>query len=221
MLTGTSSSTASSTAVAASGTGSTGASTPTAAESQDRFLKLLVAQLNNQDPMNPMDNAQMTSQMAQMSTVSGIEQVNATLKSMADQFNAMQMLQGSSMVGHNVLVNSNVLTPVNGIANGAMDLAGKADSVKVQVMSPGGKVVDTIDVGASAAGRVNFNWNASSYQGGGNPTFQVQATLGGQPVAATPLAQDTVVSVGMVSGSMNVQFQNRASVPYSSVQAIL
>jgi flagellar basal-body rod modification protein FlgD len=202
-------------------TNSSTTSTTSASAQQDRFLKLLVAQLNNQDPMNPMDNAQMTSQMAQMSTVTGIEQVNATLKSMSDQFNAMQMVQSSSMVGHSVLVDSNVLTPANGVANGAIDLAGKADSVKVQVMSPGGQVVDTINVGASAAGRVNFNWNASSYQGGGNPTFQIQATLGGQPVAATPLAQDTVVSVGMVNGTMNVQFQNRASVPYSSVQAIL
>src|ERR1035437_1122718 len=129
-----------------------------AAAQQDRFLKLLVAQLNNQDPMNPMDNAQMTTQMAQMSTVSGIEQVNATLTSIATQFNTMQMLQGSGMVGHNMLVDSNVLTPVNGVASGAIDLAGQADSVKVQVMSPGGKVVDTIDVGASNAGRVNFNW---------------------------------------------------------------
>ena len=75
---------------------------PTAA--QDRFLKLLVAQLNNQDPMNPMDNAQMTSQMAQINTVTGIQQVNETLKSMADQFASLQVLQGASMVGRDVLI---------------------------------------------------------------------------------------------------------------------
>ncbi|MFM1908991.1 MAG: hypothetical protein RLZZ591_2668, partial [Pseudomonadota bacterium] len=65
-------------------------------EMQDRFLKLLVAQLNNQDPMNPMDNAQMTSQMAQINTVTGIQQVNETLKNMS-------MLQSTSMVGRDVL----------------------------------------------------------------------------------------------------------------------
>ena len=85
--------------------------------SQDRFLKLLVAQLNNQDPMNPMDNAQMTSQMAQINTVTGIQQVNETLKSMAEQFSGMQVLQGSSMVGHNVLVQGNTLTRSNGVAS--------------------------------------------------------------------------------------------------------
>ena len=63
-------------------------STTDPAAAQDRFLKLLVAQLNNQDPMNPMDNAQMTSQMAQINTVTGIQQLNKTMESMAGQFTA-------------------------------------------------------------------------------------------------------------------------------------
>ncbi len=94
---------------------STTASTSTAASdanaSQDRFLKLLVAQLNNQDPMNPMDNAQMTSQMAQINTVTGIQQVNETLKSMATQFSSLQVMQGTSMVGRDVLIQGNTLSP--------------------------------------------------------------------------------------------------------------
>src|SRR5450830_846962 len=120
MISATTASTASTAATATAA--STTASDTTA--SQDRFLKLLVAQLNNQDPMNPMDNAQMTSQMAQMSTVSGIQQVNDTLKSMATQFTSMQVLQGSSMVGHNVLVASNSLTNTAGVVSGAIDLSG-------------------------------------------------------------------------------------------------
>ena len=86
-----------------------------AEKSQDRFLKLLVAQLNNQDPMNPMDNAQMTSQMAQINTVTGIQQLNDTMKSMATQFSAMQMLQGASMVGRDVLIEGNSLSITNGV----------------------------------------------------------------------------------------------------------
>jgi flagellar basal-body rod modification protein FlgD len=214
MLTATSPTTASS---ATSGTTGTSTSSSSSTAAQDRFLKLLVAQLNNQDPMNPMDNAQMTSQMAQMSTVTGIEQVNATLKNMSDQFNAMQTLQGSTMVGHNVLIDSNVLTPVNGVAVGAVDLAGKADSVKVKVYSPGGQVIDTLDAGASDAGRLYFNWDASNYKGVGNPTFKIEASLAGKAVEATPLAQDKVLSVGMDNGSMSVQLQGRAAISYSSV----
>ncbi len=189
--------------------------------SQDRFLKLLVAQLNNQDPMNPMDNAQMTSQMAQINTVTGIQQVNDTLKSMATQFTSMQVLQGSSMVGHNVLVASNTLTRSDGVASGAIDFSGKADTVKVDILSPGGQVLDTINLGPQEAGRQAFNWDSSSYQGSGEPSFRVTATLAGQTVVTTSLARDTVVSVGSENGAMSVQLQGRSAVAYDSVKAIL
>ena len=70
-----------------------------AADSADRFLKLLVTQLKNQDPLNPMDNAQVTTQMAQINTVEGINKLNTTLSTMAMGFNAGQTLQAAGMVG--------------------------------------------------------------------------------------------------------------------------
>lgn len=193
----------------------------TSAATQDRFMTLLVAQLKNQDPMSPMDNAQMTSQMAQINTVTGIQQVNDTLKSMATQFTSLQVLQGSSMVGHNVLVASNTLTRSAGVASGAVDLAGKADAVKVEILTPGGQVLDTFDLGALDAGRHSFNWDASTYQGTGEPSFRVTSTLAGKAVTSTSLARDTVVSVGSENGAMTVQLQGRTAVPYDSIKAIL
>ncbi len=217
MLTATSSATAT--------TGSTTSDPKTALSdanaSQDRFLKLLVAQLNNQDPMNPMDNAQMTSQMAQINTVTGIQQVNETLKSMASQFASLQVLQGTSMVGHDVMVESNTLTRNAGVAGGAIDLDGKADAVKVDILSPGGQVLDTFNLGALEAGRHSFDWDASGCQGTGDPSYRVTATLAGKPVASTSLARDTVVSVGSENGAMKVQLQGRAAVAYDSIKAIL
>jgi flagellar basal-body rod modification protein FlgD len=189
--------------------------------SQDRFLKLLVAQLNNQDPMNPMDNAQMTSQMAQINTVTGIQQVNETLKSMAEQFSGMQVLQGSNMVGHDVLLESNTLSIRDGVAGGAIDLAAKAESVKVDILSPGGNVIDTINLGALGAGRSNFDWDASKYSFNGDPTFKVSATLGGKDIDNTALSRARVMSVGSDAGVMNVQLQGRSPVAYSAVKAIL
>ncbi|MDP1998960.1 MAG: flagellar hook capping FlgD N-terminal domain-containing protein [Rhodoferax sp.] len=189
--------------------------------SQDRFLKLLVAQLNNQDPMNPMDNAQMTSQMAQINTVTGIQQVNETLKNMAEQFTAMQVLQGSSMVGHNVLVEGNALTRIDGVASGAVELAGATDAVKLEILSPGGVVLETFNMGALPAGRHPFNWDASGYKGTGEPSFRVTASAGGKAVASTSFAQDKVVSVGSDNGALSVQLQGRGAVAYSSVKAIL
>src|SRR5678815_4078393 len=70
----------------------------------DRFLKLLVAQMKNQDPLNPMDNAQVTSQMAQINTVTGIDKLNSTVAGLSAQFMQMQAMQGASLVGHDVIV---------------------------------------------------------------------------------------------------------------------
>ncbi len=215
------------TPIASSSTPSTPASTSSSANSsdmnaaQDRFLKLLVAQLNNQDPMNPMDNAQMTSQMAQINTVTGIQQVNDTLKSMAEQFTAMQVLQGSNMVGHEVLVDGNQLTITNGVAGGAVDLAARAESVKVDILSPGGQVVESFNLGALDAGRHNFDWDASKYSFAGDPTFKVTATLGGKSIDNTVLSRATVMSVSSDAGVMNVQLQGRSPIAYSAVKAIL
>lgn len=200
--------------------GSAAAISDTAA-SQDRFLKLLVAQLNNQDPMNPMDNAQMTSQMAQINTVTGIQQVNETLKSMATQFSSLQVLQGTSMVGHGVLVESNIMPRVNGVSSGAIDLAGPSDTVKIDILSAGGQVLDSFNLGALGAGRHPFSWDASSYQGTGEPSYRVTATQGGKAVTTTSLARDTVVSVGSENGAMTVQLLGRGSVAYGDVKAIL
>lgn len=213
--------TATSSPVTGTGTSSLSAGQTTANEQQDRFMKLLVAQLNNQDPMNPMDNAQMTSQMAQISTVSGINQLNETIKSMSTQFASMQMLQGAGMIGHDVMVQSNTLSIDAGKAKGAVDLAGDASNVSVQVMSPGGQVVDTLNLGTLTAGRHSFEWNASNYTGVGSPTFKVIATSGKQAVAATALAQDTVTAIGSSGGSMSLQLKGRAAVAYDAVQAIL
>lgn len=223
MITSTNTSTSSASSVAASTGTSASSSTTDTAAMQDRFLKLLVAQINNQDPMSPMDNAQMTSQMAQINTVSGIQQVNQTLTSMAAQFTAMQVLQGTSMVGHNVLTAGSTLVPdpSTGMAAGAFDLAGAADAVKVEILAPGGQVLDTVNMGALPQGRQAFQWNAASYQGTGSPTFRVTATSGKQAVATTSLVSEQVVSVGAVNGAMSIQLQSGKSVGYTDIAAIL
>lgn len=189
--------------------------------SQDRFLKLLVAQMNSQDPMNPMDNAQMTSQMAQINTVSGINQLNETVKSLGTQFNAMQVLQGASLVGHDVLLSGNTLSVDGTTATGAIDLPSNADKVSIEIRSPGGQLLDTMNLGAIQAGRHDFQWDASNYTGAGNPSFKVTATNGGKPVATTPLVRDTIVSVSNNGAGMSVQLKGRNPVAYEAIQSIM
>ncbi|NBW52172.1 MAG: flagellar hook assembly protein FlgD, partial [Betaproteobacteria bacterium] len=173
------------------------------------------------DPMNPMDNAQMTSQIAQINTVSGIQELNATMKSMAEQFTSMQVLQGASMVGHGVLVESGTLSIDGGVAKGAVNLSSKADKVTIDIKTAGGQLLDTVDLGALPAGQSSFKWDASKYSGLTNVNFKVRATQGGQAVKTTSLAQDTVTAVGTDNGAMSLQLKGRSAVAYSAVKTIL
>ena len=214
----TTSSVSSSTAALNSLTGSTN-SVSDATEAQDRFLKLLVAQLNNQDPMNPMDNAQMTSQMAQINTVTGINKLNETMSSMVSQLLSTQILQSASMVGHNVLMAGNTLTIQNKVAAGAVELGASADSVTVEISSPGGQVLGTFDMGAKNAGRHEFTWDASAYEGQ-TVKLSVKASIGGKSVSASPMTVETIESVSNESGVLKLNLANGNSVSYTDVAAI-
>ncbi len=218
MVAAVSSSTASSATTATSGI----AGTTSAQDQSDRFLKLLVAQLNNQDPMNPMDNAQMTSQIAQINTVSGIQQLNDTIKSMSAQYTSMQVMQGASMIGHQVVADGNTMGVSAGVGTAAVNLDADASSVQVQVLTPGGQVISQFDMGAQSAGTHNIDWDASKYTGSGTPTFTVTAKQGTASVGATPLIRDTIASVGTDStGAMNLSLKSGASIKYDTIKSIL
>ncbi|RFO95047.1 flagellar biosynthesis protein FlgD [Rhodoferax lacus] len=206
---------------ASSSTALSSASTSAQAQT-DRFLKLLVAQLSNQDPMNPMDNAQMTSQIAQINTVSGIQQLNDTIKSMSAQYTSMQVMQGAAMIGHQVVADGNTMSVNAGAGTAAVSLDTDATNVQVQVITPGGQVIDQFDMGALAAGTHNINWDASKYTGSGAPTFTVTAKQGSASVTATPLVRDTIASVGTdSSGAMNLALKGGTSIKYDAIKSIL
>lgn len=192
---------------------------------QDRFLKLLVAQLNNQDPMNPLDNAQMTSQMAQINTVTGIQQLNDTVKGLVSQIAGQQLMQGSALVGRLVLTEGNTLAvdSSSGMGAGAFDLVGSAASVKVQVLDATNREVGTAEMGSLAAGRHNFTWDASKYAGDKAALrFKVVANNGEKsPVASTALSLDQVSSVSLNSGTVELELSRGGKVTQAGVKAIL
>ena len=143
----------------ASNAAGTQSATAAANEASDRFLKLLVTQMQNQDPLNPMDNAQVTSQMAQINTVTGIEKLNTTMSGMSASMASMQMLQGSSLVGRGVLFEGNQLfVNSEGKAAAGYDLAAAATSVRIDVVNSSGTVIDSFTETGKAAGRQGFEW---------------------------------------------------------------
>jgi flagellar basal-body rod modification protein FlgD len=204
--------------LAAASASSSSSSTSDTQATSDRFLKLLVAQMQNQDPLSPMDNAEVTSQMAQINTVTGIQQLNTTMQSLAGQFAQLQALQGASLVGHQVVVPGSTLQVTNGVGQGGFELSGPADAVKVEVLSPAGQVIGTMQLGAQSSGLHSFDWNAGSATSTSGLRFRVTATTGGVSSAATTLVKDTVVAVSSNGGSFNLELANAGLVPYSSVR---
>ena len=188
----------------------------------DRFLKLLVAQMKNQDPLNPMDNAQVTSQMAQINTVTGIDKLNATVAGLSAQFMQMQAMQGATLVGHDVIVAGNKLDidAATATGQGGFELQIPADAVKVEFLSPSGAVVQTLNLGAQGAGMHSFDWPAGTATDSSGLTFRITATAGGVAIASTPLMRDRVDAVTTNGNSFNLELEKSGSTPYGSVKAL-
>ncbi|MEP7296654.1 MAG: flagellar hook capping FlgD N-terminal domain-containing protein [Burkholderiales bacterium] len=202
------------------GTGTAAASATDTAGSQDRFLKLLVTQLKNQDPLSPMDNAQLTSQIAQINTVTGIATLNTSVQSLSSQFLQMQSLQGAALVGKDVIVPGNKLDFANGSGQGGFELTSAADAVKVEVMSPAGRVLDTLNLGAQSSGMHSFDWASADYDNTSNLTFRVTASSGSTPLGSTPLMRDKVDAVSTGSEGLMLELDRAGTVAYSTVKAI-
>ena len=188
-------------------TNSSTSAQPAADDPQDRFLKLLVTQMKNQDPLNPLDNAQVTSQLAQISTVNGIEKLNSTMESMLGGVTAGQSLQAANMIGHNVLIPGSTTQLGGGSSVFGVDLAQPADQVQVTISDSAGNAVQVMDLGAQAAGSLPLTWDGKTSSGAtapdGNYTVSVSALRGGQPIDAQSLAFGTVQ--GVTQGSQGVQ----------------
>ena len=194
-------------------------------DQQNRFLKLLVTQLKNQDPLNPLDNAQMTSQLAQLSKVSGIEKLNTTLGGLVDSLGNSQTMQASAMIGKKVLVPGNKLALAGGQAIAGVGLASPADEVTVSVLDVNGRVVQSQKLGAQPAGVLDFVWDGKNDSGAtvpdGNYTFKVDAVRAGAGVKVEALNVGTVSAVVRSSSGFKLDLGALGSVDFKSVQEIL
>jgi flagellar basal-body rod modification protein FlgD len=145
--------------------GSAATNAASAQSLQDQFLHLLVVQLNNQDPLNPMDNSQMTSQLAQISTVQGITDLKSLVASISGQVDVSQSMAAVSMIGKKVLVpgkglnmdtdatGARVMTPIG------IDLQADAADVKMTISDSTGRVVRTMDLEKQSAGILSPEWD--------------------------------------------------------------
>lgn len=203
---------------------SASASDSTVNDAQDRFLKLLVTQMQNQDPLNPMDNAEVTTQLAQLSTVNGINQLNTTLQTLTNSYADSRSMQAAGLIGRSVLAEGSSLALQNGSAAAGVELSQPVDSLVVSVTDPAGNVQTKINLGAQSAGVIPFQWDGTKDDGttapSGNYTFSVKAEQGGKDVDATALALTTVNSVTLDAQDTTLNTSDLGGVSLSQVKQI-
>ena len=206
------------------GAGAAAASKSSTTDTQNRFLSLLVAQMKNQDPLNPLDNAQVTSQMAQLSTVQGIETMNTNLKALAASLGSNQMSQAASLIGRSVLVPGNTVSPGQLQDVMGFELARPAETVTVSIKDAAGAVVRKLDLGSRDAGVNAVAWDGLTDSGTAAPagqySFQVDAAQGGQAVNSTALKLGTVNSVSQNAQGVQLNLAGSTSVGYADIRQI-
>jgi flagellar basal-body rod modification protein FlgD len=201
----------------------------------NKFLTLLVTQMKNQDPLNPLDNAQVTSQLAQLSTVEGVNKMNATLGTLMESYQSSQALQAASLVGRGVLVEGKTVSLKSGVGVLGVELDSPADKLQVEISDSTGKVVQTIDLGANEAGTIPIAWDGvpdpNNKDANGKPivlpdgtyTFKVLASRSGQDLAdAHGLSYDSVISVSTnAAHGVKVNLPGKGTVALSDIKQVL
>jgi len=209
---------------AASGADASSLGGTTSAEDQsNRFLKLLVAQMSNQDPLNPMDSAQVTSQMAQISTVQGVQTLNKTVSGLDTQFTQLQTMQGAALVGHDVVTEGNSLRvdDESHKGDGGFEITNPATSVSVDILNPAGTTIGTVKLGPQDAGRHSFDFDVPVSAQGQALTFKVNAMNNATPLEALSLSVNTIDAVSNMNGKLAVELDNGKRVAYDAVWAFL
>lgn len=191
---------------------------------QDRFLTLLVTQLKNQDPLSPMDNAQITTQLSQISTVSGIDKLNDSVSTLAAALATTQTLSSAAMIGREVVVPGSTLRLADKKSAGAIELAEPAEQVKVNILGPAGDVVRTLELGPGEAGLQAFSWDGTTQDGraakDGTYTFEVEAARAGKSVEATPHIVGTVTGVGASGKDPSLIVDKATEVRFADVKRV-
>lgn len=194
-------------------------------EAEDRFLTLLTTQLKNQDPLNPMENAELTSQLAQISAVNGIEKLNATLQTLLSGVTDTQAMQAASLVNHGVLVPGASMAVGTEGGIGGLELAAAADETVVTIKDANGLVMRTMNLGALPAGIHPFVWDGMTDSGeqaaAGKYSYSISAKRGTETSAATALAYGLVQAVTRGGSGLTLDVGTLGAYTMADVKQIL
>ncbi|WLD66174.1 MULTISPECIES: flagellar hook assembly protein FlgD [Pseudomonas] len=196
---------------------------------KDAFLQLLVTQLKNQNPLSPQDNGAFVAQLAQFSSLEGINTLNDSVNAISSNFSSSQALQASSLVGRSVVIQTDKSTvDTSKSMTGSVAVTSAVGNVSVKITDKDGAVVRTLDMGEQAAGNQSFIWDGKDDKGAVAPagTYTFNATTkndAGDAVAlATSLpATVTSVTLSQTGGEMLLNLAGgMGSIKLSQIQTI-
>ncbi len=203
---------------------------------QSAFLELMIAQLNNQDPLSPQENGDFIAQLAQFSSVEGIDKLNNNFDSFANNFMSNQALQASSLVGRSVTVPaSSTNLDINSFVAGSIDVPSSTSDLQVNIYSENGALVEQVLVGSQAAGEVVFRWDGFNFEANGELLdwssshaeglppgkyrFEVTASIDGETTALDTSLSANVNSVTLGSdGQFTLNLAGMGSVSMNDVK---
>ncbi|MFV3305826.1 flagellar hook assembly protein FlgD [Pseudomonas sp. NY15181] len=194
---------------------------------KDEFLKLLVAQMNNQDPMSPQQNGEFIAQLAQFSTVEGIQSLNTSMDSMLSNYQSSQALQASSLVGRKVIVPTDKsMVDTSETFKGTYTMPISTANSWVNVYDDKGTLVNRVEMGQQAAGNVSFMWDGKDSSGNlappGRYKFEAQTNYEGKTYGLTTFLPANVdsVTLGQNGGELTLNLAGLGSIGLSKVQII-
>jgi len=176
----------------------------------DKFMTLLITQLKNQAPLNPLDNAQVTSQLAQLSTVTGINKLNETMNTLQGNYQLSSQLQATSLIDHGVLIEGSDLTLKDGKSIFGVEFGSAADAARIDIVNASGKVVHSLAMNSGVdAGVIPLTWDGTLEDGtkapDGKYSVKLTAVAGDQTLKdAKPLTFTTVSSVSTGAGGLKL-----------------
>jgi len=193
---------------------------------KDAFMDLMLAQLKNQDPLQPQDNGDFIAQLAQFSSLEEMQNLTGTVEDVAGQFRSSQALQASAMVGKKVLAPSDVgILGSDGEITGTIEVPASTGGLKLSVMNESGELVRQIDMGSSQAGVASFRWDGQDGNGNSLPPgpYQIVAQ-GSYPSGQEQLGTMVSANVDSVSlgkgGSITLNLAGMGSIALSDVKQI-
>lgn len=176
---------------------------------QSDFLTLMITQFKNQDPFKPMENGEFLGQLAQFSTVSGIDSLNSAFAGLSESIAGEQALQAANLVGHDVLAVTDVgYLGAGGAVKGVIELDSSASGVQIDVLNESGELLQTLNLGEKPAGMAHFSWDGRNKSGElmetGQYQFKARVTRGTQVESAVTAIQSSIESVtlGQFGGEM-------------------